>query len=79
MCRSSCFCSESPSLCRKQEEENLNTSTSQAGAYLLAQALIRYLQDLREVPCPPSRSPRVAVNVGLGPVLEALAESPNVA
>ena len=76
MCRSSCFCSESPSLCRKQEEENLNTSTSQAGAYLLAQALIRYLQDLREVPCPPSRSPRIAVNVGLGPVLEALASLP---
>ena len=54
---------------------DLGTSSSQAGAYLLATALIAYLQDQPEVPCVPSRSPRVAASVDLGPVLEALANS----
>lgn len=55
--------------------EDLGTSTSQAGAYLLAEALIRYLEDDPEIPRTPSRSPRILWNVDRTDVEKRLAES----
>ena len=40
-------------------------SSSGLGAYLLADAMIRYIQDQPEIPVLPSRSPRVAWTVSL--------------
>ena len=50
----------------------LGTSASQAGAYLLCDALIGYFLEQPELPLLPSRSPRVEWNVDLGVVLERL-------
>jgi hypothetical protein len=52
---------------------DLGTSSSQIGAYLLAQALTRYLAEEPEVPVTRSASPRIQWNVDLTEVVARLA------
>ena len=52
--------------------QDLGTSSSQAGAQLLAEGMIQYLIDDHEIPRLPSRSPRFRASVDLQPVADRL-------